>query len=125
METIGELIEKLVIANIKLWMVKDAQTYLCCHDPANRDAFASVALQLERIDWSGLGGTTAGADLTALAATLDQLSNVSPPADLARLKVLIQKDIALCEARAALRKSINHRLGDLAPAGDNVKQYGN
>jgi hypothetical protein len=119
MESIGELIEKLVIANIKLWMVKDAQTLIACRDP--------VPLQELRDQLALLGRSDSGAEsLASLRQLLDRLTELARLDNhqvLEQLRQLVAKDIALCEARAAYRREIDQRLGDRT-AVDTVKLYG-
>lgn len=123
MESIGELVEKLVIANIKLWMVKDAQLALSYAQGADHTFWRGVAEQLERVEWGTSATDHPQQSLQKLLDALQQMQDSSHAKDLDRLKDLIRKDIALCETRAALRRDISERLGDRTPA-DTVKQYG-
>lgn len=123
METIGELIEKLVIANIKLWMVKDAQTALACPEEPVQDEVRQHLGQLARAtSLSGQNGYTP-ANLQAFLDRLEEIEALNPGDQLAALRQLVRKDIELCELRAALRRTINERLGDERPS-DTVKKYG-
>ena len=121
MESIGELIEKLVIANIKLWMIKDAQAAIACR-PAPE--LASVQQQLASLARTeSLAAGYGGDELRLLLARLEELTRLTPSDLLHELKRLVAKDIELCEARAAFRRAIDQRLGDATPV-DTVKQYG-
>ncbi|MBI4236867.1 MAG: hypothetical protein HY696_00440 [Deltaproteobacteria bacterium] len=120
MESIGDLIEKLVIANLKLWLVKDAQTALACRTPPDREALHTALSQLTRVEGESADGVTA---LRQLVQRLDALAAHAATPDVEELRRLVQKDIELCEVRAALRREISTRLADPTPS-DTVKQYG-
>lgn len=122
MESVGELIEKLVIANIKLWMVKDAQTAIACReDPVLNEVKHHLTL-LTRTDELGEKESYSIEDMTRMLEKLDDIAK-SSASDLPKiLKQLVVKDIELCEARAHYRRAINKSLGDTT-AADTVKQY--
>ena len=122
MESVGELIEKLVIANIKLWMVKDAQTAIACReDPVLGEVKHHLTL-LTRTDELGNQGSYSIEDMQRMLEKLDEIAK-SGDADLPKiLRQLVVKDIELCEARAHYRRAINKSLGDTT-AVDTVKQY--
>jgi hypothetical protein len=122
MESVGELIEKLVIANIKLWMVKDAQTAIACReDPVLNEVKHHLTL-LTRTDELGEKGSYSIEDMQRMLEKLDEIAK-SGDADLPKiLRQLVVKDIELCEARAHYRRAINKSLGD-ETAADTVKQY--
>lgn len=120
MESIGDLVEKLVIANLKLWLVKDAQTALACRTPPDREALHTALGQLARVEWEQSGSV---ATLQQLLQRLEALAADGKTPDAEELRRLVQKDIELCEVRAALRREISTRLGDRT-ASDTVKQYG-
>lgn len=123
MESIGELIEKLVIANIKLWMVKDAQTAIACSPAPELAAVQQQLAQLSRTETLSAASGCRANELQTLVARLEELTKLAPSGLLTELKQLVVKDIELCEARAAFRRAIDKRLGDTTPA-DTVKQYG-
>jgi hypothetical protein len=123
METIGELMEKLVIANIKLWMVKDGQTALACRDEPVLEEVRQELAQLARTEALGGGDGYSLQGLQVFLKRLDEIRALKPDSQLAALRQLVKKDIELCEMRATLRKAINERLGDHGPT-DTVKKYG-
>lgn len=118
-ESVGELIEKLVIANIKLWMVKDAQTAFLSVSK-NRTLLKNLVL-LERTE---VLDEAAPLGINHYKKFLSQLEKKLKQKDMVLVKDLIRRDIELCEVRASLRRNINLRLHDTNPA-DTVKKYGN
>lgn len=123
MESVGELIEKLVIANIKLWMVKDAQTAIACReDPVMNEVKHHLTL-LARTEELGSQGAYSVDDMQRLLEKLDEIARSEPSDLVAALRQLVVKDIELCEARAHYRRAINKALGDTT-ASDTVKKYG-
>ena len=117
MESIGELIEKLIIANIKLWMIKDGQTLLAETEDAKK--ILEQLNQLTRIEVL----SEKKYDTDTLKELIERLSDNPDKKKIEHLKDLIRKDIQLCELRAELRKEINRKLGDTTPT-DNTNQYG-
>lgn len=123
MESVGELIEKLVIANIKLWMVKDAQTAIACReDPVLGEVKHHLTLLARTEDLDNPGGYSIE-NMRTLVGHLEEIAKTKDGDLLQTLRQLVIKDIELCEARAAYRRAINQRLGDQT-ASDTVKKYG-
>lgn len=117
-ESVGELIEKLVIANIKLWMVKDAQTAFL-NKSKNKQLLKHLC-SLTRIEELSISPQISPAHYKKL---IQKLTKVLNKKEMILIKDLIRKDIELCEARSYLRRNINFRLQDKTPT-DTIKKYG-
>jgi hypothetical protein len=123
MESVAELIEKLIIANIKLWMVKDAETAIACRDLPVLEEVREHLASLTRTETLAGGEGYSIDAMHTLLSRLEELCKLHSDGLLPVLRQLVVKDIELCEARAAYRRDINEKLRDHT-ASDAVKKYG-
>jgi hypothetical protein len=145
-ETIADVIEKLVIANLKTWHLKDAQAQTARPgEPGFGEPWVSRyysgPIPEEARMWSVVFSKAPSGDVghfrmiagdpwlerillcvNALAGfTNDQLRDGGL---VRRLLALVDEDLELCKARANLRREINRLLGERAPDATVHKQYG-
>ena len=109
---IGELIEKLIIDNLK-----SRRVFCEIHGELDRilqtDGFEELIIKL----------VNANHDLWNLCQSKGAVAeNKDMPASI--LRDMMRKDVALCKSRAELRAAINERLGDGTADGSTIKVYG-